>query len=137
MNKPVNYPIAKILQEKCFDSQQPVAEYWEVDKIQYLFETYEEEYHSIHHEDSPTNNVFLCLAPTISDVVMWIYKKYGIWISVNINQKMERFKADIFELLSYKCTIDGRSENRQEYGWETPEEAYDAAIEYILQNKIN
>lgn len=65
--------------------------------------------------------------PTISDVVMWLYEKHGIWIYVDFYNKNRWFgvfrnkegvKTELFDVFN------------------SPTEAYEAAIDYILNNLI-
>lgn len=65
--------------------------------------------------------------PTIAEVVMGLYEKYGIWIEVVHRSKLWGFsikntRTDLFEL------------ERLEYSSLT--EAYEAAIEYVLNKLI-
>lgn len=86
--------------------------------------------------------------PTISDVVMWIYKKYGFWIEVSkISGYLDLFfytitgsngfnfghKITVVEWDDDKCDEMGYN-NKYE---NSPTEAYEAAIEYCLNNLIN
>ena len=59
-------------------------------------------------------------APTIAEVIMWLYEKHGIWISV-IHQHNKFF----WKFGSYQT---------QEFN--SPTEAYEAAIDYTLNNLI-
>lgn len=115
MNKEVSFKLAIFLKEKEFDRE-----------TKYNYDLLGEK-HNVGSQNHNSNTRKVS-APTIADVVMYIYDKY--------NQKMGRFKADLYKLFSYNCTLDGRSENRQEFGWEKPEEAYESAIEYVLNNLI-
>ena len=63
----------------------------------------------------------LCSAPTIAEVVMWLYEKHGDWISV---VKFEKYSSCTFR---HNCLF-------KEYN--SPTEAYEAAIEYTLKNLI-
>ena len=84
MITPVSFELSKLLKEKGFESKSHIAEYWNVEGEQLLVETWEDEYDSFHHEDCPDDITFVCLAPTISEVVCWIYSKYQIWVQVSI-----------------------------------------------------
>lgn len=76
-----------------------------------------------------SNNVmqrFRYAAPTIAEVVMWIYEEHGIWISV---------------LPSYTWTYQlyNRVGNQKIFNdglFNSPKEAYEAAIKYTLNNLI-
>ena len=65
--------------------------------------------------------------PTISDVVMWLYEKHGIWVYVDfynenrwfgVFRNKEGVKTELFDVFN------------------SPTEAYEAAIEYTLKNLI-
>ena len=68
--------------------------------------------------------------PTISEVVMWLYEKHDIWINVNWNvESGDIIKNGIKYYFYYFNDIEG---NR----FQTPTEAYEAAIQYVLNNLI-
>jgi hypothetical protein len=75
------------------------------------------------------------VSPTISDVIMWIYEKHEIWIQVKPGGKLETwdfivqkkdntFAVSYFEIKQHKPFFN------------SPTEAYEAAIEYTLNNLI-
>lgn len=66
---------------------------------------------------------------TVVDVVMWLYYEHNIWISVSIipYEKHVMFEYGI-------CTID--ESLYQDGVFNSPNEAYEAAIEYTLNNLI-
>ena len=103
MTTPVSFELAKLLKEK----KMPI-------------------HFSIDHKTSITT---IHHYPTISDVVMWLYEKYRIWISVNREPEsgvfyfsVDKNKGDFF----YDKGGDFKS----------PTEAYEAVIEYVLNNLI-
>jgi len=65
-------------------------------------------------------------APTISEVVMWLYEKYGIWISV---EEYKDHASDVNDEPTFISNIE-----REEYS--SPTEAYQGAIEYTLNNLL-
>jgi hypothetical protein len=65
-------------------------------------------------------------APTIAEVVMWLYDKHGIWISVDPENDANAWFYTISHNKSE--TIFGNLNS--------PTEAYEAAIEYTLTNLI-
>lgn len=98
MNIPVSFEIAKLLKEK-----------------QIIFKT--DEYYSSETEvTSKSYNEYP--APTIAEVVMWLYEKHKFWteVTTDINGKF------CFPWLEGK--------------YNSPTEAYSAAIEYTLKNLI-
>ena len=67
-------------------------------------------------------------APTIAEVVMWLYEKHGIWIEVFQNYGFLTFSTML------KKNGDVLNNILEEFN--SPKEAYEAAIEYILNNLI-
>lgn len=118
MNTPIKFEIAKLLKEKGFDL--PMEKYY-VDKntcVNSLPAKIDGTY--------PTNNDLImdwCSAPTIAEVVMWLYEKHEIWIEVSADNDCEKFQY----VISDECS---------EYNCKSPTEAYEAAIEYTLKNLI-
>ena len=80
----------------------------------------------------------------IMQVVMWLYEKHGIWVSVDWMKRIKPYNSGFY------CHLRGtnKSLNRDNFivindtlnpGYEvfnSPTEAYEAAIEYILNNLI-
>jgi len=116
MTTRVNFEIAKLLKEKGFE--QNAMKY-------------------INQATMEGTVVF----PTIGEVVMWLYKKHGIWISVDIVDNTTEF---YFYPTITTCKEreyhdeDMTDQARQHYGEEskTPTEAYLAGIEYTLEKLI-
>ena len=69
----------------------------------------------------------ICSAPTIAEVVMWLYEKHGIWISV---WRYRDYAAACNDCYSFKHNYSGSTT------FKTPTEAYSAAILYILNNLV-
>lgn len=121
MNTPVKHPLAKLLKEKGFD------EY--TDRV-YLSENNIKlqrglvNYPKILYPNAIT-------APTIGQVVMWLYEKHGIWIGVDFKETDESFQ--------YCCRLVNSNKLPRIFcndGFNSPTEAYEAAIEYCLNNLI-
>lgn len=78
--------------------------------------------------------------PTIAEVVMWLYEKHGIWITVNPKRERNvsgenymQFDVDIWRLEGEKgCVLYGI----ELLQFNSPTEAYEAAIEYCLTKLI-
>jgi len=134
MNTPVDFSTAKLLKEKGFDE---VCQKW------YSVEG------GLYYQDEFDNNrgfipVCECEAPTIAEVVMWLYEKHGIWISLDW---MTRIKPYNSGFISHLRGTNKRL-NQDNFivindtlkpGYEvfnSPTEAYEAAIEYTLNNLI-
>lgn len=60
---------------------------------------------------------------TIADVVMWLYKNHRIWIEVTMDAN-EKFCWASRQFRACNNNLD------------SPEEAYDAAFEYVLENRV-
>lgn len=69
---------------------------------------------------------------TIADVVMQLYEKHGIWIVVNITITDKWY----FELFNLKEKRNGEILPDDEYWFNSPKQAYEAAIEYCLTKLI-
>lgn len=63
-------------------------------------------------------------APTIAEVVMWLYEKHSIWISVDFDTKKW------FEVI----TVLNENNRIIQNGHNSQTEAYEAAIKYCLEN---
>jgi len=119
MNKEVSFQIAKLLKEKGFNEE--VRDYYEEKDGTF--------YHSQYFRDNISINEKhkgFVTAPTIAEVVMWLYEKHGIWISV--------FSTDDVTMFSYK--ISCRQGHNYSPNFNSPTEAYEAAIVYTLNNLI-
>jgi len=126
MNTPVNFEIAKLLKEKGFD--EPTHSFYVIDESEYGEIG---EFITNPNDNYPTlddNSLFdtLASAPTIAEVVMWLYEKHKIWIWVEYYETDNKFipqipKANLLRVLGF---------------YESPTEAYSAAIEYTLKNLI-
>jgi len=68
-------------------------------------------------------------APTIAEVVMWLYEKHGIWVSVTFKRHSQN------KHFSYNIR---QANGIETYLWEhnSPTEAYEVAILYCLTNLI-
>lgn len=107
MNTPVSFELAKLLKEKGFDGNH-----------EYMVFT------SVETEIYPEGELFL--KPTIAEVVMWLYDKHGIWISV-------------LPSYTWNYTLYSKITHLQMHSdglFNSPTEAYEAAIEYALNNLI-
>ena len=132
MNTNVNFEIAKLLKEKGFDVENkdkykmfgsqtiPQLEWYNDTK----FNIYKDYY----------------LAPTIAEVVMWLYEKHGIWVQGPFPLKNGKWEWVVFFLKEPLEGSDG-FKNRMSIVdktpyYDTPTETYLAAIEYTLKNLI-
>ena len=88
MNTSVSFPIAKLLKEKWFHQHHEFSKGYT--KNGDLF-------HQGYGDLNKTQDYFQ--APTIAEVVMWLYEKYGIWISVTKDW-------DVGKCLGFESIID-------------------------------
>lgn len=138
MNTNVNFELAKLLKEKGFDK--PTFYYYENEK---LTEPYLENGSSTdvdfrvdlsdlkEHFNKWSKRVS---APTIAEVVMWLYEKYGIWISVQPTSVV-----GVFQFRTYHNNNGVMSQHWNDSmskNFNSPTEAYEAAIDYVLQKLI-
>jgi len=119
MNTRVSFEIAKLLKEKGFDIPQLFVYIdgdisWKVDNTRCRNQI-EGEY----------------AAPTIAEVVMWLYEKHGIWTVVNVNI-MGSWYFEHFDLKEKRNAQFKPTDTH----YDSPTEAYEAAIIYTLKNLI-
>lgn len=72
--------------------------------------------------------------PTIGDVVMWLYKKHGIWIGVQPTSVVGKFQFRTY--WNNNNVMNQHWNNSMSKIFNSPTEAYEAAIEYCLTNLI-
>ncbi len=78
-------------------------------------------------------NIYM-YTPTISEVVMWLYEKHGIWVYCEITK--DKFYVKAKKLKSnYRRVVSGIQDN-EIILYDSPTEAYEAAIEFTLINII-
>jgi hypothetical protein len=126
MNTPVNYPIAKLLKEKGFEQNLEVGT---ICRIQNAVNKSYEKIRPIKQSDLENQwSIFNEVYPTVDEVKWWLYEKHGVWISSTPVGKKFRYeiipmeKQEKFEYSSFE--------------YNSPTEAYEAAIEYTLNNLI-
>jgi hypothetical protein len=137
MNTPVSFPLAKLLKEKGFDK--PCNGCYDEKGIYGFTVMSIKQYYANSKEDT-----WNFAAPTVSEVIMWLYEKHGIWVSVDWMKRIKPYNSGFY------CHLRGtnKSLNRDNFivindtlnpGYEvfnSPTEAYEDAIEYILNNLI-
>ena len=119
MNKEVSFELAKLLKEKGFDEPCKLC-VEDGDKRPLPFNCG----NTIHRNS-------LCpyySAPSIAEVVMWLYEKHGIWVSVQPHGNEFRYFIHNVHFTN--------SLRYDDLGLSTPTEAYEAAIEYALKNLL-
>lgn len=73
-----------------------------------------------------SKNIDMPVNPTISDVVMWLYEKHGIWISVDPDNDIDTWFYTISHGTS--TTVFGN--------YSGPIEVYEKGIEHVLNSMI-
>lgn len=115
MNQIVSFEIAKLLYKK-----------------QCLFESFinYDKNGKLIHINAPLSYPAQSLypAPVISHVIMYLYKKHNIWISVDFDTENKTWFYNITNLLDTGGNIKDK--------FNDPIMAYEDAIEYVLNNLI-
>jgi len=136
MNTPVNFEIAKLLKEKeCVIK--PLGLKNETDYVEGYEWDCEDENDTVKITEFQFEDhvcYFRYLKPTIAEVVMWLYEKHGIWVTISMENNEE-------DVVSFYYTIlhndEGETKFKQRMSdYNSPTEAYSAGIEYTLKNLI-
>lgn len=122
----VTWEQAKLLKEKGFKYYCPVS-YWEQEL------TYNTPGYALENGETSQENYYnfeRYYAPEQWEVIEWLRVKYGIWISINTNSSVNSFGY-------YITTKEHNHYIDCDYaGYSSPQEAYSAAIDYVLENLI-
>lgn len=124
MNSPVKFELAKLLKEKGFTS---------------VFTSFSNKYfNSLGEYKVVSYNVKIendeYEAPIIAEIVMWLYEKHRIWISViDVSPSHILWEYQISRKEVGLIYSSGQYPVKHNY---SPTEAYEAAIEYTLKNLI-
>lgn len=131
MNTHVNFEIAKLLKEKgfnepCFDAYNIQGMKFSNGWLEYIADN-DIELPFTKKDLNPQDT----LAPTITEVVMWLYEKYGVWICVDMvfGDDQTGFWYCIRQSKEDDITIQS-----EEY--ETSSEAFEAAIKHVLEKIV-
>ena len=120
MNKTVSFELGKLLKEK--DFKKKCTSFYDLISNTQI-------------DNAPLGNYNLTKQsvsiPTISEVIMWLYEKHGIWIYTSDNSTRLGFRCQIQRL-----KILGEDNFSSEERYDSPTEAYEAAIEYTLKNLL-
>lgn len=149
MNTPVSFPLAKLLKEKEFNNNtlhfytKPNSKMFGIDEHgRYYAIKNKAKSLWIAGKVAALNIENVYQAPTIADVVMWLYEKHEIWISVDWMSRTKPYNSGFY------CHLRGTNKNlnqdnfvsinnTKEPGYEvfnSPTEAYEAGIFYTLNN---
>lgn len=136
MNMPVNFELAKLLKEKGFDEQcsnfyaSPRCKMFGIDEHGRYYPIKNKAktlWISGHAATLDSRHVYY--APTIAEVIMWLYEKHGVWICVATIPFEKHF--------TFEYSIHNISECLTQDGvFDSPTEAYEEAIEYTLKNLL-
>jgi hypothetical protein len=141
MTTPIKYEIAKLIKEKGFDEECSHA-YKEVETpVLYVHQdkkynnSFKKEWQNTVRKNSHMDNAIInrYSAPTIAEVVMWIYEKHGIWIDVSLNQFS---KPKDLQWMYSIVFIENCTYSHSPKSYNTPTEAYESAIVYVLTEII-
>lgn len=149
MNTEVNYEIAKLLKEKGFDL--PTNKYYEHALTSKKDSETNDFTGAFGWKKGETNlnvgffrnnggmadlsneNWYMCSAPTIAEVIMWLYEKHGIWIDVTLNQFSK--PNDLKWMYSIVFTEE-RTYSHSQKSFNSPTESYLSAIKYYLKDLV-
>lgn len=148
MNKQVTFEVAKLLKEKGFDmpcnscyehalntqinpeSNEPSGTFgWKEGETNLQSGFFINDYDGI---DFSNDSWYMCAAPIIADVVMWLYEKHKIWISVDWLLETE----DRWHFLLTRKLKDSVWVSDGNPLFNSPTEAYLSAIEYTLKKLL-
>lgn len=140
MNKPIKHSLAKLLKEKGYNKHGYLQDVWLGNKYEWKGKGKNKKSVEIPVFGLGSSSVL----PTISDVVMWLYEKHGIWIAVDWMTRTKPYKSGFYSNLRGTTKPLNQDNfisinNTKSPGYEvfnSPTEAYEAAIEYTLKNLI-
>ncbi len=117
MTQPVNFKLAKFLKQKGFNKPTIMA-------YEYRFAEHE----SSNYKGMLTNKILQCdiLAPTISEVVEWLYEKYDLWLWVEQKHTTNKFEW----ICKYKHK--GLYKDFEISLYDTHTEAFEKGIKYVI-----
>ena len=144
MNIPVNFELAKLLKEKGFNLK--VINFYNYEKLSLISDKNRQVDGLVNYNPINWNGIkdHYTSAPTIAEVVMWLYEKHGVWVSVDWMKRIKPYNSGFY------CHLRGTSKplNQDNFfvindtldpGYEvfnSPTKAYLAAIEYTLNKLI-
>lgn len=126
MNSPVNRKLSKLLKDKHSDIR--CLYYW-LENSDVSVPTRTESCIEMNWNAYTSN--YRISAPTIGQVVMWLYKKHGVWIEV---RRTSHYKEIRFQSYINEKPLVGDLGGYVSH--EEPSMAYEAAIEHALDNLI-
>jgi hypothetical protein len=122
LNTPIKFEIAKLLKEKGINIY---SEYRYTD------------FNGIERLEKDVSEIFP-YAPTIAEVVMWLYEKHRIWVWVIPFETNTQYYCQSFYKIGQgeeEIILTGKH-NHTPSAFDSITEAYEAAITYTLNNLI-
>ena len=119
MITPVKYPLAKLLNDKEF-------------KLEPYLKIDDQNPKNLNSNYNPREYQPWYLDLSLAEVVMWLYEKHEIWIVVQLDL-VGRWYYDIYTI---KDGLPNHNTYKKIERFNSPTEAYFAAIEYVLLNLI-
>lgn len=146
MNTPASFELAKLLKEKGFDKQclnfytNPRCKMFGIDEhSRYYPIKNKAKTLWISGNAATLDFKHVYYAPTIAEVVYWIYSKYDIWISLIPDSSSEhklldrKFSVSIFRFnMSLNVQAEILRKDKNILYFNLPENAFEYTIEYIL-----
>ena len=138
MNTLVSFELAKLLKEKGYDLStegfypKPKCKLFAIDEHGRYYPIVNKTQSSFHGKAVVLKEENYYNAPTIAEVVMWLYEKHEIWIGVICdvgNDLLFTFKIYSTKIGEERCIVNGNM-------YESPTEAHEAAIKYTLINNL-
>lgn len=124
----VTFQVAKLAKEKGFDKALEDI-FYSVYNIEDKSLMSQRFFKNVHQTTLVKGKDLFYHAPTIAEIVMWLYEKRGIWICVS-NIPFENH-------FTFEYSINTLEECKHHDGvFNSPTEAYEAAIEYTLKKLI-
>jgi hypothetical protein len=130
MNKPINFELAKLLKEKGFDTKVNCA-YVDTTPFSEIKNDLTEYVAKQNHNQKEHRYS----APTIAEVVMWLYDKHELWTNVMYMGFELKYSWSVDIITTSGSNWDSYGEEDDIF-YNSPTEAYLAAIEYSLNNLI-
>ena len=130
MNKEISFKLALLLDEKKFGEYNLTEYHYNREDYYRQGKLCIKKGHLLHNEDYPYNVYNGQLnAPTIAEVITWLYEKYGVWVHADY---YNNGNGEVIWFYNYK-TVDKES---MDEGFNSPTEAYEAGITHVLENLI-
>ena len=132
LSAPVSFKLAKLLKRKKYKNTTPnklLRPYYNHLGVLNGDMT---EYITAYIAKKNTKHLLSIDAPTIGEVVDWLFDEHKIWLVVDITID------DNWVFSLYNCTIKRNSEipTNDEYWYDCPKKSYEAAITYCLNKLI-